>query len=546
LFVLSIFAGRNNMQILDVIPSILPGTSGLQTNTVSPLLETSLPFNPARLVLFILWFYLCLYFVQRAQFSPLVSKKYKSISYIISLVAGPVLFLALIIADTARKSSKSDSSILDIIKQQAKNIVANIRSIKPKFSKKGPAIKLLDSSGRSINEIYGHGSGKQDSHILDITEKVIARALDQRASDILIDPTSESIYKIRLRVDGVLRTIDEVKAETCKAVVSSIKAVSGMDISEKRRPQDGAFMARKDEKTASFRVASAGVLNGEKLSIRILNQQASTFTLADMELTEKQYSMIQNALKKPTGMILMCGPTGSGKTTTMYAMLNEIDRYTRNVITVEDPIEAMLPETSQIEINPKADITFAKALRSILRQDPNVICVGEIRDEETAEIALRAAQTGHLVLATLHCQSNAAALIRLLDLGVSSLLLSSGLSLLVSQRLVRRLCEHCKKPAELSQSLVREFESKKIDYANMFDANGCQRCDGTGYFGRIAVLDIMPVTDEFKADIADNKAIIDDLKNKGSKKSRTNLRKEGLKKVSSGITSLEELKRVIG
>jgi type II secretory ATPase GspE/PulE/Tfp pilus assembly ATPase PilB-like protein len=242
----------------------------------------------------------------------------------------------------------------------------------------------------------------------------------------------------------------------------------------------------------------------------------------------------------------MCGPTGSGKTTTMYAMLNEIDRYTRNVITVEDPIEAMLPETSQIEINPKADITFAKALRSILRQDPDVICVGEIRDEETAEIALRASQTGHLVLATIHCQSNAAALIRLLDLGVSSLLLSSGLSLLISQRLLRRLCMHCRKPAVISKSLIREFESKKIDYSNMFDANGCRHCDGTGYLGRIAVLDIMSITDEMKADIADNKAIIDDLKNKGNKKSRTNLRKEGLKKVSAGITSLEELKRVIG
>jgi type II secretory ATPase GspE/PulE/Tfp pilus assembly ATPase PilB-like protein len=305
-------------------------------------------------------------------------------------------------------------------------------------------------------------------------------------------------------------------------------------------------MAKKGEINASFRVASAGALNGEKLSIRILNQQASTFTLPDMGLTEKQYSMIQNAIKKPSGMILICGPTGSGKTTTMYAMLNEIDRYTRNVITVEDPIEAMLPETSQIEINPKADITFGKALRSILRQDPDVICVGEIRDEETAEIALRAAQTGHLVLATVHCQSNAAALIRLLDLGVSPLLLSSGLNLVISQRLVRRLCEHCKGPAELSKSLIREFQTKHVDHTNMFDAIGCRRCDETGYLGRTVVLDLLSVTDELKADIADNKAIINDLKNKGDKKSRTNLRKEGLKKVSSGITSLEELKRVIG
>lgn len=533
------------MQILDFIQTILPGSLHLSADSAS--LVTSLPFNPIRLLFFVAWFYLCLYFVQRAQFSSLVPKKYKSIAYITSLVAGPILFLVLIIADTAKKSSRSDSSLFETIAEQLRNIIANLRSIKPRFQKDDSAIKLLNSSGRSINEIYGHGSSKrQDSHILDLTEQVIANALEQRASDILIDPASESLFKIRLRIDGVLRTVNEINTETCKAVISSIKAVSGMDISEKRRPQDGAFIAKKGDTSASFRVASAGVLNGEKLSIRVLSQVASTFTLADMGLVEKQYSMIQSAIKKPSGMILMCGPTGSGKTTTMYAMLNEIDRSTRNVITVEDPIEAMLPETSQIEINPKADITFAKALRSILRQDPDVICVGEIRDEETAEIALRASQTGHLVLATVHCHSNPAALIRLLDLGVSPLLLSSGLSLLVSQRLVRRLCEHCKKPAELTEGLIRELQSKDVDHANMFDAKGCRRCDGTGYFGRTAVLDFMVVTDELKADIAEDKALIIELKNKGKRKSRTNLRKEGLKKVSSGITSLEELKRVIG
>ena len=535
------------MQILDFIQSILPSSLNLPAEVNSVSLEISLPFNPIRLLFFVAWFYLCLYFVQRAQFSPLVPKKYKSIAYIASLAAGPILFLLLLIVDTAKKSSKSDSSLFETIAEQLRNIIADLRSIKPMFQKENSTIRLLNSSGRSINEIYGHSSSKrQDSHILDLTEQVIANALERRASDILIDPASESLYKIRLRVDGVLRTVDEVNTENCKAVINSIKAVSGMDISEKRRPQDGAFIAKKGDTSASFRVASAGVLNGEKLSIRVLNQAASTFTLADMGLVEKQYSIIQDTIKKPSGMILMCGPTGSGKTTTMYAMLNEIDRYTRNVITVEDPIEAMLPETSQIEINPKADITFAKALRSILRQDPDVICVGEIRDEETAEIALRASQTGHLVLATVHCHSNAAALIRLLDLGVSPLLLSSGLSLLVSQRLVRRLCEHCKSPAELTEGLIREFQSKDVDCTNMFDAQGCRRCDGTGYLGRTAVLDLLPVTDELKADIADNKAIIDELKNKGDKKSRTNLRKEGLKKASSGITSLEELKRVIG
>ena len=187
-----------------------------------------------------------------------------------------------------------------------------------------------------------------------------------------------------------------------------------------------------------------------------------------MGLPEKQIAVIQGQIQKPAGMILVCGPTGSGKTTTMYAMLNEIDRFTRNVITVEDPIEAVLPEASQIEINPKADITFAKTLRSVLRQDPDVICVGEIRDEETAEIALRAAQTGHLVLATLHCESNATAIIRLLDLGISPLLLSAGLNLLVSQRLLRCLCERCKRPAQLSDSQIDGFRKKGIDHNGSF------------------------------------------------------------------------------
>jgi type II secretory ATPase GspE/PulE/Tfp pilus assembly ATPase PilB-like protein len=319
-----------------------------------------------------------------------------------------------------------------------------------------------------------------------------------------------------------------------------------MDISEKRRPQDGAFIAKRAETTTSFRVASAGVVNGEKLSIRVLNQSAGTFKLSDIGLTNKQYAIIKSAINKPNGMILICGPTGSGKTTTMYAMLNHIDRFTRNVITIEDPIEAVLPQASQIEINPKADITFAKALRSILRQDPDVICVGEIRDEETAEIALRSAQTGHLVLATIHCDSNATALVRLLDLGVSPLLLSSGISLLISQRLLRRLCNQCKQPAQLTPSLIHEFRSKRRDFQNMYDAVGCKHCAETGYWGRVAVLDMLVVTNQLRADIANNKELISQLRNEGTKRGKSNLTKEALRKVTSGVTSLDELKRVIG
>jgi type II secretory ATPase GspE/PulE/Tfp pilus assembly ATPase PilB-like protein len=305
-------------------------------------------------------------------------------------------------------------------------------------------------------------------------------------------------------------------------------------------------MARQGDRTASFRVASSGTLHGEKLSIRVLNRNAATQTLTDLGLTDKQNGIIQQALRKPSGMILICGPTGSGKTTTMYAMLNAIDRLTRNVITVEDPSEAMLPQTSQIEINPKAEITFANTLRSVLRQDPNVICVGEIRDEETAEIALRAAQTGHLVLATLHCDSNASAIARLMDLGVSRLLLSLGLNLILSQRLLRCLCPRCRRPAALSDTQIAEFNKKGIDYSGIYEAGQCRRCDRTGYFGRTAICDIMVVDENLKAQIANGDSFPAQMRTEGSRQGRSNLRKQGLKKVVTGVTSLEELKRVVG
>jgi len=511
-----------------------------------PLL-VSLPFNPIRLLLFVAWFYFCVYLVQRVNFSPLVPKDYKIYANVVTLFTGPVLLLTLFLIDTVRKTKENRASFFEVLTRQIQQALTALRSARSEPKEDDSAIHLLSSSGRTLDDIYGHGEAKhEDAKFLNLTETTIVNALDRRASDILIDPKNEATYTIRLRIDGVLRTVDELNAEACRAVINSIKAVSGMDISERRRPQDGGFMARTGGSTASFRVASAGVLNGEKLSIRVLNKDAGTFMLTDAGLSEKQHGIIQDALRKPSGMILVCGPTGSGKTTTMYAMLNEVDRFTRNVITVEDPIEAVLPEASQIEINPKADITFAKTLRSVLRQDPDVICVGEIRDEETAEIALRAAQTGHLVLATIHCDSNAAALIRLLDLGISPLLLSAGLNLIVSQRLLRCLCDRCRKSAQLSDSQIQEFHKKKIDHSSVFEAVGCRHCEKTGFYGRTAVCDLMIVDDALRAEIAQGESLIAKLRTEGGQKGLGGLRREGLKKVVAGVTSLAEIKRVIG
>ena len=508
----------------------------------------SLSFNPIKLFVLCGWVYLCFYFVQQVQYSLLVPPKYKTIAKLSALFVGPILFFVLLIVDIGHQiSSERQKNVLEIIKQRLRNAFAGRSPLGPAKSGEETTIKLLDSSGTELKQIYGHGKSKrEDRHILDITEHIIWDALQEQASDILIDPKNDSTYTVRFRVDGVLRIVEQLDAGKCKAVINSIKAVSNMDISERRRPQDGAFIAQTADGTASFRVASAGVVNGEKLSVRVLSQKAGMYTLDNIGLSDKHRAIIKEEITKPSGMILMCGPTGSGKTTSLYAMLNEIDLHTRNVITVEDPIECVLPNVSQIEVNPKADITFAKSLRSILRQDPDVISVGEIRDEETAEIALRASQTGHLVLATIHSYSNESALVRLLDLDVTPVLISSGLDLVISQRLLRRLCADCRKPAQLTQNQIDDFRRKKIDYKHLFRAVGCELCHGTGYRGRTAIFDMLVVDNELRANIVSSDSWITGLRKAGDDQGKSHLRKQGLKKVLSGVTSFEELKRVTG
>ncbi|MEN6406600.1 MAG: GspE/PulE family protein [Thermoguttaceae bacterium] len=515
-----------------------------------PLAETEpsavgLPFSIFALAVIVGWVLACLYLAQRAGDSPLVPNAYRSAIQVASLWLGPAIFLALVLSDTKR-TGKTGNPLVDLI-YRLRDATARIWHSQDVQETSEDSLRLFDATGNELREIQGHGQHRgEDRSSFELTVQLIDQALIHRASDILIDPKDTATYLVRLRIDGMLRNLREVPSDACRAVINSIKAVSNMDISERRRPQDGAFTARRGTTTVSFRVASAGALNGEKLSVRVLNHNAGRFTLVDAGIPERQRALITEAVNKPSGMVLVCGPTGSGKTTTLYSMLNQIDRLSHNVITVEDPIEAFLPEASQLEINPKAGITFAAALRSILRQDPDVICVGEIRDEETAEIALRAAQTGHLVLATIHCDSNATALIRLLDLGISPMLLSSGLSLVLSQRLLRRLCEHCKRPAELPQNVAQNLRQKGVDVQKLFESVGCEHCGGTGYFGRTAICDLLPVTNDLRAAIAQDATIANKLKADGERQGRSNLRTEAFRRAVAGVTSLEEIKRVVG
>ena len=507
----------------------------------------TMPFSVIKLIILIGWVYLCLYTLQYFELSPIVPRRYKPFVNIVGLFFGPIIFLLLLITDSIFNYSGIQVGIIGKVKGFSQLVSSGLKSIdKPFAAKHSRGIILLHSSGKDIEEVYGGSAAiaKHDRNILRLTEEVVYKALAEQASDILIDPKDDSTYTVRLRVDGILRTEKSLDFNECQAVINSIKAVSGMDISERRRPQDGAFTANTGERSFSFRVASAGVIHGEKLSIRVLNYNAANFKLDDVGLTDEQIQIVKKYLSKPNGMILLCGPTGCGKTTTLYAMLNEIDLYSRNVITVEDPIECILPQASQIEINPRADINFANSLRSILRQDPDVICVGEIRDEETASIALRASQTGHLVLATIHSHSNASALMRLIDLNVSPMLIASGLNLLVSQRLVRKLCEQCKEPAAPSQ--IEALHKRGIDCRNLYKAIGCDYCSSTGYKGRTAICDIVVIDSVLRNNIANNKLPVGEMRTKGDHIGSSMLKKEGLKKVISGITSLEELHRIIG
>ena len=501
-------------------------------------------FHPVRIAFLILWFYLCMYIVQRFEFSPIVPKKLKASMNVLMLVFGPFVLSVFIAAEAAEKIMQQGLPFIDAVEaafHRAGQIV-NVSHFSGSRSKS--SLVLLDSSGKNMFEVFGGGKDNSDSSAIEHTHLIIANALDELASDILINPVNSDTFSIRYRVDGMLRNVEEIDFRKCAAIVNSIKAVSSMDIAERRRPQDGAFIAKTPDGNVSFRVASAGVLHGEKLSIRILNQAAKHLSIADVGMGERYQQLARETISRQQGMILVCGPTGSGKTTTMQAMLCELDFNSRNVITIEDPIEYILPQASQIEINPKADITFAKALRSVLRQDPDVISVGEIRDGETASVALSASQTGHLVLATLHSSSNAATIVRLMDLGIKPLLISSAIDLIISQRLIRKLCPTCNAAADLTEAQMAIFQQGEVDMSKIMQAKGCEYCNGTGYKGRIGIFDMMIVDEGVKAQILSENFSVSNFKNIGDEHYKTNLKKQALKLAFAGITSLEEVKRV--
>ncbi|MFA9262742.1 MAG: GspE/PulE family protein [Undibacterium sp.] len=398
----------------------------------------------------------------------------------------------------------------------------------------------------------------QDAPIAKLVDVIVKHALEDRASDIHIEPIDGN-YRVRFRIDGILKASLVFPGDVGRAVISRIKILANLKIDEKRKPQDGRFRVETEAKTVDLRVSSLPVIEGEKVVMRILDKSNNMADLDKLGLWGRNRTVLTTKIREPYGIILITGPTGSGKSTTLYAFLQILNQEERNIITLEDPVEYFMDGINQSQIRPEIGYNFADGLRSILRQDPNVIMVGEIRDEETGELAIHAALTGHLVLSTLHTNDAIKGLPRLIDMGAEPFLLASSIQALAAQRLVRRICENCKEEEVLTPGLVKKIESiraviadeelaayelSKQDPVKAYHGKGCDQCASTGYKGRIAIYEVFEVTDEAKLIITDKAASEHELMDEAKHQKMLMMKDDGILKVLKGITTVAEVERV--
>jgi type IV pilus assembly protein PilB len=384
--------------------------------------------------------------------------------------------------------------------------------------------------------------------VVKLVNGVLARAADEGASDIHFEPQAKDLL-IRFRHDGVLHEIMTIPKRLQAGVISRLKIMADLDIAERRVPQDGRIGLTVGGRPIDMRVASLPTVYGEKVVIRLLDRSNVMLRLEELGFSEQALTRYRRSFVKPYGAILVTGPTGSGKSTTLYATLNILNTSEKNIITVEDPVEYRLAGINQVQINPKAGLTFASGLRSILRCDPDIVMVGEVRDKDTAQIAIESALTGHLVLSTLHTNDAPGALTRLTEMGVEPFLTASAVDCVIAQRLVRKLCEYCREAYSPTPEVLRQigFGEKAIEGRQdltLFRAVGCQRCNGTGYKGRMAIYEIMLVTEAIERLIIERKSA-DEIGRVARAEGMLALRQDGLERVLQGLTSIEEISRVI-
>jgi general secretion pathway protein E len=381
-----------------------------------------------------------------------------------------------------------------------------------------------------------------EAPVIRLVNMLINRAVESRASDIHVEPFEQEL-KVRYRIDGVLHDVETPPRRLQAAIVSRIKIMAKLNIAERRLPQDGRIKLRLMGKEIDLRVSTLPTLYGESVVLRILDRSSIVVNLGTLGFPEDVHKEFDAVIQRPYGMILVTGPTGSGKTTTLYGALDKINSPDKKIITIEDPVEYQLFGVNQIHVKPAIGLTFANGLRSIVRQDPDVIMVGEIRDPETAEIAIQAALTGHLVFSTLHTNDASGAISRLLEMGVESYLLASSLLGVLAQRLVRRVCRTCMQPAEMPPELWREIGGREGDPMRAVIGRGCEECANTGYHGRAGIFEFLPVTDQVKALILE-RASAGVIKDLAVKQGMRTLRDDGWRSVRDGTTTVAEVVRV--
>ena len=395
---------------------------------------------------------------------------------------------------------------------------------------------------RELSSSASQGQNSENSGILKLIEIILKTSIQSRASDIHIEPTETNCI-VRSRIDGMLSETFIFDKDIYPPMVSRMKLLSNMDIAERRRPQDGRFSAQILDKEYDFRISTLPILNGESIVLRILDKSKVIINLEDLGMHPDNFAKFKKSMKAPYGIILVTGPTGSGKTTTLYGALNDIKSVKTKIITVEDPVEYQLNMIQQVHVNEKAGLTFVSALRSILRQDPDVIMIGEIRDQETLRIAIQAALTGHLVFSTLHTNDAISALPRMIDMGIEPYLVSGALVCIEAQRLVRKLCPHCKQKITLSQKAFDEVKKFVPENYQFYKSVGCPQCSQTGYLGREMISEILPISDHIASMVA-NGASKDELKSVAYEEGFIDMFHDGVIRAANGLTTLEEVYRV--
>ncbi|MBR4984990.1 MAG: type II secretion system ATPase GspE [Proteobacteria bacterium] len=403
-----------------------------------------------------------------------------------------------------------------------------------------------EEEAEKIEDILNRAASDDEGPIIQLMNKVFQQSMREHASDIHIEASEENVI-FRFRVDGVLKEVARAPKRFHSAIIVRVKIMANLNIAEKRVPQDGRIRFKIAGRDIDVRVATAPAVHGERVTMRLLDQQAILRDLKDLGFNERHYHIITHAIAQPHGIVLVTGPTGSGKSTTLYACLNRINTPDKNILTVEDPVEYQLPGISQMPVNAKIGLTFASGLRSYLRHDPDVIMVGEIRDQETAEIAIQAALTGHLVFSTLHTNDAAGAFTRLIDMGVEPFLVSSSLELSMAQRLIRCLCPFCREPyvptpEELAEIGITQAQVDSVG-GLLYKPCGCKECNNSGYKGRTAIYEMMVINDAIRR-LVMQRADASTIKNEAVKNGMTNLREDGIAKVLAGKSSIPEVLRV--